>query len=62
METNQYGLKRGSRTDSDRLMKYVLVGVSSLAVLIVLLIIVFTVANSWTSITETGIWEFLFGS
>lgn len=61
MEANQYGLKRGSRTDSDRLMKYVLVGVSSLAVLIVLLIIVFTVANSWTSITANGIWDFLFG-
>lgn len=60
METYQYGLKRGG-SQSDKLMKYVLLGVSSLAVLIVLLIIVFTVGNSWTSITENGIIDFIFG-
>lgn len=43
-------------------MKYVLLAVSSMAVLIVLLIILFTVGNSWTSISENGILGFLFGS
>lgn len=60
METYQYGLKRGG-SHSDQIMKYVLLAVSSLAVLIVLLIILFTVANSWTSITEIGILDFIFG-
>lgn len=60
METYQYGLKRGG-SNSDKLMKYVLLAVSSLAVLIVLLIIVFTVGNSWTSISENGIIDFIFG-
>ena len=61
METYQYGLKRGG-SHSDQLMKYVLLGVSSVAVLIVLLIILFTVASSWTSISENGILDFIFGS
>lgn len=60
METYQYGLKRGG-SHSDQIMKYVLLAVSSAAVLIVLLIILFTVANSWTSITEVGILDFIFG-
>ena len=60
METYQYGLKRGG-SQSDQIMKYVLLAVSSAAVLIVLLIILFTVANSWTSITEVGILDFIFG-
>lgn len=61
MEPYQYGLKRGSRTDSDKVMKYVLLAVSSLAVLIVLLIILFTLGNSITAIKEIGILDFLFG-
>lgn len=61
MEPYQYGLKRGSRTDSDKVMKYVLLAVSSLAVLIVLLIILFTLGNSVTAIKEIGILDFLFG-
>lgn len=61
MESYQYGLKRGSRTDSDKVMKYVLLAVSSLAVLIVLLIILFTLGNSVTAIKEIGILDFLFG-
>ena len=60
METYQYGLKRGG-SHSDQIMKYVLLAVSSVAVLIVLLIILFTVANSWTAITEVGIIDFIFG-
>mgnify|MGYP002517802375 FL=1 len=61
METYQYGLKKGNRADSDKIMKYVLLAVSSLAVLIVLLIILFTLGNSVTAIKEVGILDFLFG-
>ncbi len=61
MESYQYGLKRRSRTDSDKVMRYVLLAVSSLAVLIVLLIILFTLGNSVTAIKEIGILDFLFG-
>ncbi len=61
METYQYGLKKGNRADSDKVMKYVLLAVSSLAVLIVLLIILFTLGNSVTAIKEIGILDFLFG-
>lgn len=61
METYQYGLKKGSRADGDKVMKYVLLAVSSLAVLIVLLIILFTLGNSVTAIKEVGILDFLFG-
>ncbi len=61
METYQYGLKRGG-SRSDQLMKFVLLAVSSAAVLIVLLIILFTISSSWTSITENGIIDFIFGS
>lgn len=50
MESYQYGLERRSRTDSDKVMRYVLLAVSSLAVLIVLLIILFTLGNSVTAI------------
>ncbi len=61
MENHQCGLVRRKGTDSDRVMRIVLLAVSSLAVLIVLLIILFTVGNSWLSITENGIVDFLFG-
>ena len=61
MESYQYGLERRSRTDSDKVMRYVLLAVSSLAVLIVLLIILFTLGNSITAIKEIGILDFLFG-
>ncbi len=61
MESHQYGLERRSRTDSDKVMRYVLLAVSSLAVLIVLLIILFTLGNSITAIKEIGILDFLFG-
>ena len=61
METNQYGLKKGRKTDSDKVMKYVLLTVSCVAVLIVLLIIAFTVMKSWDSIVENGL-DFLFGT
>ena len=60
MESYQYGLERRSRTDSDKVMRYVLLAVSSLAVLIVLLIILFTLGNSVTAIKEIGILDFLF--
>ena len=60
METYQYGLKKGG-SRSDQLMKFVLLAVSSLALLIVLLIILFTISSSWTSLTENGILDFLFG-
>lgn len=62
MTSDQYGLKKGRRTDSDRLMSWVLLGISSLAVLIVLLIIVFTLSNSALSFKENGLVDFLFGS
>lgn len=61
MESYQYGLERRSRTDSDKVMRYVLLAVSLLAVLIVLLIILFTLGNSVTAIKEIGILDFLFG-
>ncbi len=61
MESYQYGLERRSRTDSDKVMRYVLLAVSSLAVLVVLLIILFTLGNSITAIKEIGILDFLFG-
>lgn len=61
MESYQYGLERRSRTDSDKVMRYVLLAVSSLAVLMVLLIILFTLGNSVTAIKEIGILDFLFG-
>lgn len=61
MESYQYGLERRSRTDSDKVMRYVLLAVSSLAVLIVLLIILFILGNSVTAIKEIGILDFLFG-
>ncbi len=61
MESYQYGLERRSRTDIDKVMRYVLLAVSSLAVLIVLLIILFTLGNSVTAIKEIGILDFLFG-
>ncbi len=60
METYQYGLKRGG-SHSDQIMKYVLLAVSSVAVLIVLLIILFTISSSWMSISENGILDFIFG-
>ena len=62
MTNDQYGLKKGRRTDSDRLMSWVLLGISSLAVLIVLLIIVFTLSNSALSFKENGLVDFLLGS
>ncbi len=61
METSQRGLGRVGRTDSDRVMKIVLMAVSSLAVLAVLLIILFTFGNSFTSIREVGLLDFIFG-
>lgn len=61
MDSYQYGLERRSRTDSDKVMRYVLLAVSSLAVLIVLLIILFTFGNSVNAIKEIGILDFLFG-
>lgn len=61
MESYQYGLERRSRTDSDKVMRYVLLAVSSLVVLIVLLIILFTFGNSVNAIKEIGILDFLFG-
>lgn len=61
MESYQYGLERRSRTDSDKVMRYVLLAVSSLAVLIVLLIILFTFGNSVNAIKEIGILDLLFG-
>ncbi len=61
MENYQYGLKRRKGTDSDHVMKFILLAISSLAVLIVLLIIAFTMGNGWTSISENGIIDFLFG-
>lgn len=61
MESYQYGLERRSRTDSDKVMRYVLLAVSSLAVPIVLLIILFTFGNSVNAIKEIGILDFLFG-
>lgn len=62
MTSDQHGLKKGRRTDSDRLMSWVLLGISSLAVLIVLLIIVFTLSNSALSFKENGLVDFLLGS
>ena len=61
METSQHGLGRVGRTDSDRVMKTVLMAVSSLAVLAVLLIILFTFGNSFTAIREVGILDSIFG-
>ena len=61
MESYQYGLERRSTTDSDKMMRYVLLAVYSLAVLVVLLIILFTLGNSITAIKEIGILDFLFG-
>ena len=60
METNQYGLKR-SKKDNDILMKYVLIAVSSLTVLIISLIIIFTLVNSGTAIANINLWDFFFG-
>ncbi len=62
MQTHQYGLGRKSRVDSDQIMKLILLAVSSLAVLIIFLIIVFILYNSWDAIAEIGIWEFLTGT
>lgn len=61
MENDRYGLRRAGGMDSDRVMRYVLLGVSSVAVLIVLLIIAFTLSNSVQSLTGNGIGDFLFG-
>lgn len=60
METDRYGLKR-NRNERDRLMRYVLIAVSSMTVLIILMIIVFTLGNSWTAISNIDLWEFLTG-
>lgn len=62
MQTYQYGLQRRSRTDSDQIMKIVLTAIASVAILIVFLIIVFTLSNSWGAITEVGILDFIFGT
>lgn len=62
MGDERCGLRRAGGMDSDRLMKGVLLAVSSIAVLIVLLIILFTLSNSVQSITENGLTDFLFGS
>lgn len=61
MESYQHGLKRGRRADGDKMMRWVLLAVSSLAVLMVSLIILFTLGNSVTAIKEIGILDFLFG-
>lgn len=60
MKTDQYGLRR-NRNEKDRLMRYVLIAVSSMTVLIILMIIVFTLGNSWTAISNLNLWEFLTG-
>ena len=46
MQTYQCGLKKRNRTDSDQIMKFVLLAIASVAVLIVFLIIVFILGNS----------------
>ena len=60
MKTDQYGLRR-NRNEKDRLMRSVLIAVSSMTVLIILMIIVFTLGNSWTAISNLNLWEFLTG-
>ena len=62
MQTYQYGLKKRNRADSDQIMKFVLLAIASVAVLIVFLIIVFILGNSWGAIEEVGIIHFLFGN
>ena len=62
MQTYQCGLKKRNRTDSDQIMKFVLLAIASVAVLIVFLIIVFILGNSWGAIEEVGILHFLFGN
>lgn len=62
MQTSQYGLARKTRADSDQIMKIVLLAVSSLAVLIIFLIIVFVLGRSVDSITDIGLGEFFFGT
>ena len=62
MESYRHGARGTRGVDSDRVVKFVLTAVSSLAVLIVVLIIAFTFGNSWKSITENGILDFLFGT
>lgn len=62
MQTSQYGLSRRTRADSDQIMKIVLLAVSSLAVLIIFLIIFFILLRSWDSIDVIGLKEFLLGT
>lgn len=59
MGLNRYGPGNSNRTD--RLMKHVLIAVSSMTVLIILMIILFTLGNSWTAITNINLWDFLTG-
>ena len=54
MQTYQCGLKKRNRTDSDQIMKFVLLAIASVAVLIVFLIIVFILGNSWGAMATTG--------
>lgn len=60
MEAFQRGQDR-RRADSDKAIKRVLLGISSLAVLIVLLIILFTFENSLKAFGDIGIVDFIFG-
>lgn len=61
MGMNQYGLRRSGK-DMDVLMRYVLIAVSSLTVLIIAMIIIFTMVNSGTAIANINLWEFLTGT
>ena len=61
METSQYGLSRRTRADSDQIMKIVLLAVSSLAVLIIFLIIFFILRSSLGAMSDIGILDFIFG-
>ncbi len=62
METYQYGLQKRGMADKDKVMKYVLTAIASVAVLIIFLIIFFVGINSVDALEEIGILKFIFGT
>ncbi len=62
---NMFSFPNGSmkkiKLDSDSIVKYVLMAVSTVAVLVVFFILIFILNNSTTAIKEIGIWDFITG-
>ncbi len=58
----QNGLMKNIKTDSDSIVKYVLMAISTATVLVLFFILIFILNNSTTAIKDIGLWDFLTGN